>query len=157
VSTRTRVIWKIPRAAEVEKQIGISTPEQLSAVKSSMRALMRKLGTILRRNSAIYYAAYPKDRRPCDTCAFSRKTFRWRGFVATSHGLMRMIRDQKPFICHANQPGYKRNEIDAKRLMVCRGFGLIASEPEAREAAACASQEISENLSGVASDPASSR
>ena len=139
-------IWKIPTASEVERKLGIQTPSQRAAIMSSLRNLMRVLRAVLKKNSGIYYGASPAARRPCDTCAFAPKTRRRRGFLATTHGLMRSIQDRKPFICHANQPGHPKNQIDPKRLMVCMGFALVADDPDAKQAVEQTRQLVDQEL-----------
>ncbi|MBX4191353.1 MAG: hypothetical protein KW804_00960 [Candidatus Doudnabacteria bacterium] len=141
----TKKLWKIPTAKEYEAKLGIRNPQQRARIESSFRTMMRPLRALLKRNAEIYYRAH-KNRGPCETCAFAPRTRRRGGFLATSHGLMKSLLRQKPFVCHANQSGHAKNEIDPKRLMVCMGFALVAHEPKAVQAAECAHQALEQEL-----------
>jgi len=135
---------KIPTAKEYEAQIGV-TPDNRASAVAIFRTMMRKLRSIARRNTKICDLANVTYRPICDTCAFGPNIRRLRGFLATSHGVMvSLTNPEHHFVCHHNQPGHDKNEIETRRLIPCTGFVLTHDEDEAKQAAERARKAITE-------------
>jgi len=112
----------------LEKDFGQLTPEQKLTVTEIMRIFMEGLRGILKEATPVFYDQNPNERRPCETCAFNPSTDSFSGFTATAYGMMKSIRDVKPFFCHDNQPNWRDNVVDhPQELKMCRGFLALIS------------------------------
>ena len=140
-------IMRIPNAKEYEAQIGIRTPAQRLRIEGHLRAMMNIMRAMLKKNAARYYSMKPNQRKMCEGCGFRSSMVRRKGFVSTAYGIMIQVLQHKPFLCHANQQGWRqKKEVDINRAMICMGFALTADDSVVQQAAACANQKIEKEL-----------
>lgn len=114
--------------------------EKRTLVNRVLRAFIGELRVILRRVAPSFYQRYPNATRPCHSCAFNPGTDDWQGFDTTANGLMKAIRDDRPFYCHENIPWKKpiaewttedhRHFKEHGKL--CAGFAAIQGDPETK-------------------------
>ncbi len=91
----------------------------LKEFMGGIRILLDQSTAQLRRNEC------SKVGSPCATCAFNPATDTWKGFVGTVYGLVWALANDKLFMCHSTQPGWKENRLDLRRLGFCKGFALV--------------------------------
>jgi hypothetical protein len=122
---------------------GKMNPGQMEKVGRLLGVMMKKIRRVFRSRAGQIYAGAPKLRRVCATCALNPATSTWKGAIQTNYGFMKSLRDQTPFICHENQPGWKGGDINLKNLQPCMAFVIVAGDRDAQRLARRADRAIS--------------
>lgn len=107
---------------------GNLTAAQIKSVKAILRKFMRKMRALLGRSmNRLKKVKCHNVGHPCKTCAFSPQTDEWSGFIGTTYGLVWAINNNKLFLCHHNQEHWEKNQIDLRKLEICKGFRHVVT------------------------------
>lgn len=114
---------KIESPNRFREEIGRITPQQEREVRKRLRSFLHVL-VMMQRATLRELRKDPesKDLSPCSTCALNPRTFRMKGFLPTSYGFLTALRDGKKFVCHDNQPQWRKGLIDLSKIKLCNGW-----------------------------------
>lgn len=127
----------------LERDLGEMTDEQRKLVTEILLTFMREIREIQQSSRG----SEPKSGVTCESCAFNPSLDSDKGFLPTAYGLLKAICDQKLFVCHANQEGWKDNVLDtSKPVALCNGFKQVKEEERTFTAAEKAMQAIRETV-----------
>ena len=121
------ILLKAPNHFEIE--LGDLSAEQREQVIAALTNFMAEVRTLLRNIDQNFKVQNAQECQRCATCAFNPVTDSFPGFTPTAYGLMKSLRDETIFLCHANQlPRLKReNLIDPNGITLCKGFLLLTA------------------------------
>ncbi len=104
--------------------------DQRRQVNFVLHMFMAQIRNIRDRTEVRFRKVAPQYRQRCETCAFRAAPELDDGanFAPTAYGLMRaLIRQGKSvFVCHANYPGWRDNELEDDKLVRCVGFVQVS-------------------------------
>jgi len=107
-------------------EIGRLGPKKMKKVRKLLREFLRVMGQALGPSARLIRCVSPETKTPpCTTCALNPGTFRFKGFVGTSYGFLKALRDRKIFLCHDNQPQWRKNILDPEKVRVCRSWLVL--------------------------------
>ena len=117
----TRIIRSLNRFEVVFANATATQKEEVVSVLRSFMAEARTVSCDLDFKRAMG-AVRPELKKHCTTCALESSTDSLDGFAPTAYGFLSTIVNDRIFLCHSNQPGWRENDMDVEKVMLCRQY-----------------------------------
>lgn len=98
-----------------------------SAVKKLLRAYMRRIGALVEGDRVeTLRSRRPEAFAACSSCGLCPKADFEKGYFQTAYGILYSVCRSMRFMCHSNQPEWKRTGmIDTCRMRPCGNMSAI--------------------------------
>jgi len=113
---------KIKSPNHFEKHLGHLSDNDKKKVRALLQEFMTSMRKLLVECHHQLAELYLERHPGCATCAFATDTDKWPGFCATTYGLVWAMVNDKLFLCHSNQVGWKNGELDPESLVCCENW-----------------------------------